>query len=120
MRDERQGINLSQVGAKLRRGPEQFFHWCPACKDMHPLPDSWLFVNRNLEKPTFQPSFSQTFTYWTGEPGSEEARRTREKRVCHYVITAGQIHFCDDSWHGRTDVVEMPDIPEHLRTRESY
>jgi hypothetical protein len=67
---------------------------------MHPLPDGWLFVNANVNKPTFSPSFRQ------GLPDSSG-------RECHYVIIAGMIHFCGDSWHGRADIVPMPEIPAH-------
>jgi len=105
---------MSLASPILRRATGRFFHWCPACEDMHPLPDSWMF-DGNVEQPTFSPSFKQTFTHWTGEPGSEEARRTREDRVCHYFITDGRIQFCPDSWHGRSDIVAMPLIPEQLR-----
>lgn len=36
--------------------------------------------------------------------------------TCHYIITEGRIQFCPDSWHGRSDIVQMPLIPEGLRT----
>jgi hypothetical protein len=31
--------------------------------------------------------------------------------MCHYFIAGGKIQFCSDSWHGRSDVVDMPKIP---------
>lgn len=90
----------------LRRGCGRFFHWCPACEDLHPLPYSWTF-DGNMEKPTFSPSFKQTFTHW---PNKDDVRNGQE-RVCHYFITEGFIQFCCDSWHGRSDIVQMPDLP---------
>lgn len=111
---------MSQVSAVLRRGEGRYFHWCPACEEMHPLPDSWTF-NGTLERPTFSPSFKHSGKRavvvngrWTGEwhrgPDGKPLDGT-----CHYVITDGKIHFCADSWHKRTDVVPMPDIPTGLQ-----
>lgn len=88
---------------------------------MHPLPDSWTF-NGDLRRPTFSPSFKHggyrcVFEngQWTGEwmrgPDGEPLDGT-----CHYIITEGRIQFCPDSWHGRSDIVQMPLIPEGLRT----
>lgn len=102
-----------QVSPILRRGVERYFHWCPACEQTHPLPDSWKF-NGDVQRPTFEPSFRQTFARWSGEPGSAEARATKKNLVCHYIITDGKIQFCPDSWHGRSDIVQMPLLPAHL------
>ena len=98
---------MSQVSSVMRRGPTQFFHWCPACEQMHPLPDSWKF-DGNLETPTFSPSFKQTFYQ---EIGDQSERPNGEERVCHYIITGGVIQFCSDSWHKRSDFVAIPPIP---------
>lgn len=100
---------MSQVSPILRRARDRFFHWCPACEEMHPLPDSWRF-NGDVNKPTFAPSFKQTFTYW---PEGADVRAGVE-RVCHYFITDGNIQFCHDSWHKRSDIVAMPMIPKHV------
>ena len=108
---------MSQVSEVMRRGQTAFFHWCPACEEMHPLPHSWDF-DGNVEKPTFSPSFAQTFVHWT-EGVDEETnlgRGEKQHRLCHYIITGGIINFCSDSWHRRTDSVPMPPIPEHLRS----
>lgn len=101
--------------AILRRGSGRYFHWCPACEDMHPLPDSWTF-NGDVNRPTFAPSFKQSFTHWTG--GIDERGKghgERQERVCHYIITAGSIQFCSDSWHRHSDVIAMPALPERLK-----
>lgn len=105
---------MSRISAVLRRGEGRFFHWCPACESMHPLPDHGWTFNRDVDRPSFSPSFKQSFVHWEGEPGSEESRRTREERVCHYIITDGLIQFCPDSWHGRSDIVAMPPIPQSV------
>lgn len=76
-------------------------HWCPACEEMHLLPDSWKF-DGNLEKPTFAPSFRHT-----GNP---------LPWVCHYHLTEGQLIYCPDCTHQMANkVVPLPVLPEHLR-----
>jgi hypothetical protein len=82
------------VTRKLRRATGRYFHWCPACLELHALPDKWTF-NGNIERPSFSPSF----------------RQNSGRGDCHYIITGGQIHFCGDSYHGREDIVDMVDIP---------
>ncbi|MBA2525314.1 MAG: hypothetical protein H0V18_05945 [Pyrinomonadaceae bacterium] len=110
---------MSQVSPILRRGTTGYFHWCPACDVMHQLPDGWLF-NADVNKPTFSPSFKHggkrveiVDGKWTGE-WVRDANGAPVDGTCHYVITAGMIHFCNDSWHGRFDVVPMPPIPSHI------
>ena len=91
---------MSQVSAKLRRGEGRYFHWCPACESLHPLPDGWKF-DGNLESPTFSPSFKQS--WGTGD-------------ICHYNLVGGQLQFAADSTHamaGKT--VPLPDLPEHAK-----
>lgn len=97
---------MNQVSPLLRRGEGRWFHWCPACEQTHPLPDSWTF-NGNEHAPTWSPSFKQTFYKERGEYAGRNV-------VCHYIITDGKIQFCPDSWHKRSDIVAMPPIPEHL------
>ena len=88
----------------LRRGANCYWHWCPACEVEHPLPDTWTF-NGDVDKPTFSPSFRQTLVAKPPLHGEENMR------VCHYIVTEGRIQFCPDSWHGRSDIVQMPEIP---------
>lgn len=101
---------MGQVSEILRRAQDRYFHWCPACEEMHQLPDSWQF-NGDVDKPTFSPSFKQTFRRMEIVDGVSQAALTR---VCHYIITDGLIQFCSDSWHKRSDIVAMPPIPEGL------
>ena len=87
---------MSQVSAKMRRGVGRYFHWCPGCQKMHPLPDGWKF-DGNLDAPTFTPSFKHDWA---------------DGNICHYILTSGILHFCGDSTHGlRGQSVPMPDLP---------
>lgn len=110
---------MNHVSPIMRRAVGRYFHWCPACEEMHPLPDSWSF-NGDVKKPTFSPSFKHNGLrtvnvngVWTGEwvrgPDGEALDGT-----CHYIITDGKIQFCQDSWHKRSDIVAMPPIPEFI------
>lgn len=102
--------------AKIIEGdPGDYWHPCPGCNTLeewsrggatHRLPTkgeyAWQF-NGDVAKPTFSPSFRHT------------SHRGPEKtvRVCHYIITDGKIHYCDDSTHALAgQVIEMPDIDE--------
>jgi hypothetical protein len=93
-----------------------FVHWCPACEATHTLPKSWVF-NGNVTRPTFNPSFEQTFVHWSGaiDKATGLGLGVREERICHYIIADGLIQFCSNSWHKRSDIVAMPPIPPHLR-----
>lgn len=111
---------MSQVSPILRRAEGHYFHWCPACEEMHPLPDSWTF-NGNVDKPTFTPSFKQMGKRtvnvngrWTGD-WVRDANGNPVDGTCHYIITNGLIQFCSDSWHKRSDIIAMPNIPDFLR-----
>jgi len=82
---------------------------------MHPLPDNGWTFDGNADLPTFSPSFKHTLTHWTGGVDARGiGHGEKQHRVCHYIITAGLIHFCSDSWHGRTDTVAMSEIPQHV------
>jgi len=103
---------VSQVSSKLRRGETQYFHWCPGCNEMHPLPDGWSF-NGDLERPTFSPSFSQTSTRYESYTEAGIGVGERTKFVCHYILTNGVLNFCGDSMHvlaGQS--VPLPPLPE--------
>lgn len=110
---------MSKVSAVLRRGEGRYFHWCPACEQMHQLPDSWKF-DGNVDKPTFSPSFKHgghrievVNGKWTGE-WVRDADGKLVDGTCHYIITDGKIQFCSDSWHRRSDIVAMPPIPDGI------
>jgi hypothetical protein len=88
---------MSQVSSKLRRGEGRYFHYCPACDELHSLPDEWSF-NGNLESPTFSPSFKHQW-------GTDE--------ICHYVLTDGVLNYCGDCTHSMAgQKVPLPDIPQ--------
>lgn len=91
-----------QVSSKLRRAESSYFHWCPGCCEMHPLPDRWVFVNRDLEFPTFTPSFKHMYSH--------------PHVVCHYILTAGVLNFCGDCTHALSGAaVPLPELPSHMR-----
>jgi len=77
-------------------------HWCPGCKDMHRIPETWEF-DGNMERPSFSPSVKHGWLW--GEK--------KESKVCHYFIKLGQIIFCSDCTHpmaGHT--VPLPPISD--------
>ena len=106
-----------RVSAKLRRDEGGYDHWCPACEEMHHLPDSWKF-DGNVAEPTFTPSFKHSFLkrvfingHWTGE-WARDASGNTIPAICHYMLTAGKLEFCSDCTHamaGKT--VPLPDLP---------
>jgi len=105
-----------QVSPILRKTATGHAHWCPACEFVHILPDSWTF-NGDVQKPTFSPSFKHTYSHWTGgiDPVTHLGLGEQQYRICHYIITDGRIQFCPDSWHGRSDIVSMPLLPDRAR-----
>ena len=111
-----------QVSNKLRRGTGAYFHWCPACQEMHILPDQWQF-NGDLESPTFSPSFKHNglkLVYdatgsWTGEWERDAAGNTIPF-TCHYILTNGVLNYCGDCTHSlKRQSIPLPDLPEHVR-----
>lgn len=94
---------MGQVSRKLRRS-KTAYHWhCPACDEMHPLPDDWEF-DGNLDSPTFKPSFRHD---WSG---------SRRQKICHYIVTAGRVAYCSDSTHALAgQTIDMPDLPPAYR-----
>lgn len=110
---------MSQVSPIMRRVRGGYSHWCPACEQMHILPDGWAF-NGNVDRPTFHPSFKHGGLRkiiergtWTGGWHRGDDGRLLDG-TCHYIITDGTIQFCRDSWHKRSDIVAMSLIPDHV------
>jgi len=112
---------MGQAGDKMRRIAGGYSHWCPACDEMHPLPDSWTF-DGNLEKPTFAPSFKHNglkLTYgpdgkWDG--WARDAAGNTIPHICHYHITEGKIAYCNDCNHEfNSKTIPMPDLPDELK-----
>jgi len=109
---------MSQVSPYLRQTTDGYMHWCPACEEMHPLPNGWAF-NGDVNKPTFQPSFkhsgSQTEKIggkWTGE-WVRDLQGNPIPSVCHYVLTSGILNFCADCTHsfaGKS--LPLPELPK--------
>lgn len=84
-------------------GADTKYHWCPACEKLHVIPPNRWTRTGTDDCPTYSPSFLQYDAHPQGN--------------CHYFITGGQIQYCPDSWHGRSDIVPMPDIPDHVIAR---
>lgn len=102
---------MGQVSSKLRRATDSYFWWCPACDEMHPLPDGWTFVNRDLEKPTFTPSFRHT---WGGHTGASRPQPGTDPKYacCHYIVTDGKVAYCGDCTHAMAgQTIDMPPLP---------
>lgn len=90
-------VDSVQVSPKLRRATDGYMHWCVACEEMHPLPDSWVF-DHNLEMPTFSPSFRH---------GSVDMGQ-----CCHYTLTAGVLTYHSDCTHAMANaVIALADLP---------
>lgn len=107
---------MGQVSTFLRRVQGGFAHWCPACEEMHRLPDGWIF-NGNLERPTFTPSFKHTGVQsevkdgkWTGEYIRDSAGKPLPW-CCHYILTDGMLDFCSDCTHNLRGRVPLPPLP---------
>lgn len=106
------------VSRKLRRGRSGFFHWCPACRELHPIPDQGWRFDGDLDRPTFDPGFRRSIPInrWRGK----NLIRTGT-HVCHYAIHNGLLHFFKDCTHDFCKrIMAMPDLPlvdlsrEHL------
>lgn len=109
---------MGQVSKFLRKTTQGHAHWCPACKEMHPLPDSWQF-DGNVDSPTFTPSFKHEGMKtvrdekgrWTGEWVMIDGKPVPE--VCHYILTRGILNFCGDCTHSMAgQSVPMAELPE--------
>lgn len=113
-----------QVSKSLRKTNSGYMHWCVACEELHPLPNSWSF-NGNLEKPTFTPSFKHTGIKtvkvngkWTGE-WVLDADGAPVPEVCHYILTDGVVNYCADCTHpyaGKS--VLIAELPEFCRDED--
>lgn len=82
---------------------------------MHPLPDRWTF-NQNLAAPSFTPSFKHTLTRFDSYTPDGIGIGKRREVTCHYNLTDGKLHFCDDSFHAlRNQAIALPELPEEYR-----
>lgn len=115
-----------QVSPYLRRATDAYIHWCPACLEMHRLPDSWTF-NGDLNKPTFTPSFMHTGLklnkdangVWIGEGRDAwlyDQAGNPIPDICHYILTNGVLNFCADCTHPLAGQnVPLPLLPDALQ-----
>lgn len=113
-----------QVSPYLRKTVGGHAHWCPGCKEMHTLPDSWQF-NGNVNSPTFTPSFLHSGLKtikdengaWTGEWEMKDGKPIKD--VCHYILTNGVMNFCGDCTHelsGKS--VPLPELPKYYQDNQ--
>lgn len=117
---------MSQVSPYLRNMTDGHTHWCPACKEMHRLPNTWSF-NGDVNKPTFSPSFKHSGIQtvkdengkWTGE-WKLDANGKGIPFVCHYILTNGILNFCGDCTHSMSgQSVPLPELPAYYRDTKS-
>lgn len=88
---------------------KQFAFYCPGCGHKHYIavnggPNTWSMIGGE-ENPTIQPSILNYIPKKVMKDGQEVMERTG---ACHLFITAGSIHYCNDSVHAFAgQVVEM-------------
>jgi hypothetical protein len=116
---------VSQISEALRRVAGGHGHWCPGCKEMHVIPDSWTF-DGNVSRPTFNPSVKisgnkltkDAAGKWTGGWERDGAGKLIPE-VCHYHLHAGVLKFCADSTHGLAGQnVPLPALPAGMTDAE--
>jgi hypothetical protein len=112
---------MSQSSRYLHREQGRYQHWCPACEEMHHLPDSWSF-NGNVDKPTFTPSFlnrglRRTFVngQWVGD-WIRDSDGNPIPFICHYILTDGTLNYCGDCTHAMAGKsMPLPELPVALQ-----
>ncbi len=113
---------MNQVSRFLRRARDGYSHWCPACKEVHCIFDTWKF-DGNLEAPTFAPSISIT--------GKQKILNERGEWIggwhrgqdgvaldhcCHYFLQKGLLVFQGDCTHALSgQTVPLPELPPWLK-----
>ena len=104
---------MGAVSQKLRSVEGGYGHWCPACQEMHIFRLPQLFDQRPawsfdhcIEAPSFSPSMN------IHHPEKIMDGQVIPAFRCHYWLTAGNLHYDNDSTHAlRGQVVPLPDIP---------
>lgn len=113
---------MGQVSLCLRRTLEGYAHWCPACREMHRLPDTWQF-NGDVNNPTFTPSFkhkgmktiNDANGKWTGE-WERTSTGNPIPFICHYILTNGILNYCADCTHSLANKnVPLPELPDYYK-----
>lgn len=112
---------MGQVSAFLRRTTTGYAHWCPGCRELHVIPDSWQFDGK-LDRPTFTPSVAitgvQTVVDDRGEWTGEWVRGPDGQALpycCHYILTAGVLAFQPDCTHAlKGKSVPLPRLPSFV------
>lgn len=111
-----------QVSKYLRKTEVGYTHWCPGCKEMHPLPNSWTF-DGDVNNPTFNPSFKHEGCKtikdengcWTGE-WELDGQGKPIQEICHYHLHNGILHFCPDCSHDlKNQSIPLPELPDYYK-----
>lgn len=105
---------MGQVSRVLRRSTTGYLHWCPACEEMHQLPDAGWTFDGNLERPTFRPSFKHE----SRDPKLQglDSPWKHSPHVCHYNLVGGVLMFVGDCTHAYAGKsVPLPDLPKEHR-----
>jgi hypothetical protein len=77
-----------------------FQFYCPGCKCIHSLNNSWNFNNDYDNEPTFNPSILVT---GRGDPNYR----------CHSFIREGKIQFLSDCSHElKSQTIDLPEFKE--------
>ena len=100
---------MSDVVVRDAAGLKMFF--CPPCGNYHGVDERWDF-NEDYAKPTITPSVRVRWTFGesTETPYGAPIKK-KEDYICHFFVTNGQFHYCDDCTHElRGQIVDM--IPE--------
>lgn len=102
---------------------------CPGCNSIHvinrkpynPRGASWIFINKDLDHPTFKPSVKVTYGRYLDKKSIKRLKVTKEDfefwvkenfgERCHFHIQKGIIKFCGDCTHDKKGQhIELPDI----------
>lgn len=91
--------------AKLMQAdsPDHYVFRCPGCDKRHVIDSRWDF-NKDMDKPTFSPSYLLRGRFWTNGQWADIR--------CHSYIKNGRIQFLKDCTHSLAGTtVELPDLP---------
>lgn len=99
--------------------PGMFVFHCPGCECDHHIntnPEyggAWEF-NRDLEKPTANPSLLVRWVKYETDENKKPIPETRKDVVCHILIREGKIQFLNDCTHDLAN--QTVDIPDYDKT----
>lgn len=101
-------MKLQEIPVSENNTLGNFIHYCPGCEQLHMINTVvrneknaiWVFINRNMERPTFSPSINIDLG---------------NGKRCHYFLKSGVLVYCSDSTHAYAGMeTELPEIPENF------